>query len=529
MPLPPNSSPWPPKALAAITPKLTEWAAWWSGDIADLEGVYQGKASAPSVRPSQFAGGVVGATARFWWGRPSLDGLQTQRKVHVPIAADLCQASADLIYSEAPSFTVDDPKTQARLAELVDDGLLQALAEGAEEGAALSGHFLRVTWDLEVSPDRPFVTVVGADAALPEFRFGRLLGVTFWHVVRRDGQQVWRHLERHELDGQGVGVVLHGLYLGTVSDLGLRVPLTDDPATAALAPQVIEDTISTGSPGLAVVFVPNQRPQRRWRSDPLGKDFGRSDLDGIEGLMDALDEAYSSWMRDIRLGKARLLVAESALTDLGPGRGAAFDTDREIFTPLQSPPTSTANATSLAQAEQFQIRHEEHRATCHELLERILSGAGYSPSTFGLDGQGAAATATEIRARQARSYLTRDRKLRILRPMLSELMHKLLAVDAAVFKSGIIPARPQVEFPDGVSESLLVLAQTAQALRVAEAASTDVLVRLLHAEWDDDQVDAEVQAILDEKAAALPPLPDPTDPTLIPGTVVPAVPVEPGA
>ena len=66
------------------------------------------------------------------------------------------------------------------------------------------------------------------------------------------------------------------------------------------------DMISTGSPGLAVVYVPNQRPSS-WRNDPLGQHLGRSDLAGVESLMDALDEAYSSWMRDIRLGKARLL------------------------------------------------------------------------------------------------------------------------------------------------------------------------------------------------------------------------------
>ncbi len=515
MPLPANGTAWPPKELERITPKLTEWAAWWSGDIADLEGVYQGRVSAP-VRPSQMAGGVIGAVSRFWWGRPSLDGMQAQRKLHIPLAADICQASADLIYSEAPSFTVDDAKTQQRLAELVDDGLLQALAEGAEEGAALSGCFLRVTWDQQVAPTRPFVTVVGTDVAYPEFRYGRLTAVTIWHVVRRDGQQVWRHLERHEIAPSGNGVILHGLYQGGISDLGVRVPLTEDPSTRDLAAHVVEDSIDTGSPGLAVVYVPNARPQRRWRTDPVGQHFGRSDLDSIEGILDALDEAYSSWMRDIRLGKARLLVSSDALDDLGPGKGAAFDTDREIYSPLKAPPSSAKDAATIAQSEQFKIRHEEHRATCLELIERALSTAGYSPATFGIGGDGTAATATEIRARQARSYLTRDRKLRILRPALSDLTHKLLAVDAFVFSSEVKPSRPQVEFPDGVQESLLTLAQTAQALRAAEAASTDVLVRMLHPEWDDEQVDTEVAAIMAEQAAAMPPaLPDPTDPTLV--------------
>jgi A118 family predicted phage portal protein len=521
MPLPANGTPWPPKALAAITPTLAEHAAWWAGDVAGLEKTYQ--SAAWRNRPSQYAGGVVGAVSRMWWGRPVLDGgAQATRKVHVPLAAEIVRASATLLYAEAPSFTVDNDQTQARLAELVDDGLLQVLAEGAEEGAALGGHFLQVVWDPEIEPSRPFLSTVAADAALPEFRWGRLVRVTFWHIVRTEGQQVWRHLELHELDEAGNGVIRHGLYQGTAADLGVRVPLTDDPSTTGLVTDrlVDGDMISTGSPGLAVVYVPNQRPSS-WRNDPLGQHLGRSDLAGVESLMDALDEAYSSWMRDIRLGKARLLVNSSALDDLGPGQGAAFDTDREIFTPLNAPPSSSINAATIAQAEQPEIRFEAHRATCLALIERILAAAGYSPATFGLDNAGAAQTATEVKARQQLSFRTRDGKLRIIRPALSDLLHKLLHVDAAIFGTPITPERPQVEFPDGVQESLLSLAQTAQALRAAEAASTETLVRMLHPEWDAEQVDAEVAAILDEQAAAVPTLPDPTDPTLIDGATGP--------
>lgn len=519
MPLPANGTPWPPRNLATVSALQAEHAAWWTGDVAGLERTYQ--TGTYTARPSQYAGGVVGAVSRFWWGRPVIDGgAQSPRKLHVPIAADLAQASADLIYSEAPSFTVDDEKTQARLAELVDDGLLQVLAEGAEEGAALGGHYLQVAWDVTLDPDKPFVARVSADAAWPEFRWGRLVAATFWHIVKAEGQQVWRHVERHETDN-GIGVIRHGLYRGTASDLGIRVPLTEDTSTEGLVSDALidGDTISTQSPGLAAVYVPNQRPSRRLRNDAVGAALGRSDLEGIEGLMDALDEAWSSWMRDIRLGKARILVSQGALDDLGPGKGAGFDTDREVFTALNTPPSSALNAASIAQAEQFAIRHEEHRATCMALLERILSTAGYSPATFGMDAAGAAQTATEVKARQQRSFLTRDRKLRVLRPALSDLTHKLLHVDAVIFRSGVKPQRPQVEFPDGVQESLLSLAQTAQALRTAEAASTEVLVEMLHPEWDEQQRAEEVARLVAEREAAKPdPLPDPTSPTIVPGT-----------
>jgi hypothetical protein len=39
--------------------------------------------------------------------------------------------------------------------------------------------------------------------------------------------------------------------------------------------------------------------------------LGRSDFSGLEISLDTLDEAHASWMRDIRLGKARLIVPHS--------------------------------------------------------------------------------------------------------------------------------------------------------------------------------------------------------------------------
>lgn len=514
MPLPANGTPWPPRELRNITPTLDVWDAWYAGDPDGLTKAYQNN-RAPKVRPSQLAGGVVGAVSRWFWGAAPASDTPRQ-KLHIPVAADLCQASADLLFSEAPTIAVPEPKqaakTQDRLDELLGDGAHTVFAEAAEIGAALGGSFLRVTWDSEIA-DAPFLTAVHADAAWPEFRWGRLVAVTFWHVVHEDGQRVIRHLERHELRDR-VGVILHGLYEGTPENLGRAIPLTESQATAGIRVDA-ESMISTESPGLAVRYIPNQRPQRGWRKDPLGKDLGRSDLDGVEGLMDALDETYTSWIRDIRLGKARVFATREMLTDLGPGKGAMLDLDQEIFSPIgsgigslnQSGGAGTAQSFLLPQ--QFAIRYAEHEATAKNLKEQILRTAGYSSQTFGEGDFGNDVTATEVQVKQQRSFSTRDRKIRAWRPELAELAEKLLWVDQAIFGSKVEPQRLDVEFADGVQDSMLTLAQTAQALDAASAASRDTIVRLVHPDWDDDQVDAEVALINAEYEAKNPPLMDP--------------------
>lgn len=498
MPLPTTSVQWPPKQLDPITPVLTRWGAWWRGDPADLTAAYRA-GGAPTTRPSQMRGGVVGALARFWWGRPVTNLTQHHDQTHVPLAGDIARTSADLLFSEPPDLVVDDPTTQAYLEEDLADHLYATLTGAAERGAALGGVFLRVTWDKSVA-DRAFINAVPADEAVPEFAWGHLRAVTFWHVVHRDGSTVWRHLERHELDGSGNGLVQHGLYAGTADQLGKPRPLADHPATEPLAAAVDADGYVTEgrTPGLSVVYVPNTDPStaKTWSKIPEAAGLGASDFDGIEPMFDNLDEIYASWMRDIRLAKARLIVARYMLEDHGPGKGASFDLDTEVFAPLHMANPEDGN-TPITPV-QFEIRFAEHQASAREWRENAIRSAGYSLQTFG-DHDSSQMTATEVHSRDNRSLMTRGRKLRLWRPALTEIVTKLLTVDATVFTRPHNPTGLRVMFPDGIWETPEQIARTAQALRNAEAASTRTLVALFHPEWDEKAVDEETTRILAER------------------------------
>jgi hypothetical protein len=293
MSLPINNPEWPPKDCAEPNKKYREWNAWYAGDPAKLMDVYQaGSSPVPGLdlkpHPATFRGGLVGAVARMWWGAPASPGQLTSPKLHVPAAGDLAATSADLLYGTPPTLKVgDDPKskTQQRLDYLFDDGgISTSLLEGAEVSAAFGGRYLRVSTDPSFC-DEPIVDAVPPDAAVPEWRYGRLAAVTFWRELASDPNGItWRHLERHE-----PGRVYHGLYRGTSSRLGIPMALADNPATEVFAPRVNEEGfLETGAEGLAVEYVPNTRPHRLIRGTPLG----RSDYQGVEGIMDALDEAW---------------------------------------------------------------------------------------------------------------------------------------------------------------------------------------------------------------------------------------------
>ena len=227
--------------------------------------------------------------------------------------------------------------------------------------------------------------------------------------------------------------------------------------------------------------------------------------------MDALDEVYTSWMRDIRLGKSRLMIAKSLLDNVGTGSGAAFNVEQEAYASMNLLAGADSKLADQIEMVQFNIRVQEHKETSAELVQDILRLAGYSSETFGIyDGGGPVKTATEIESKQQRSLLTRDRKIRLWRPAIARIVEKLLAVDNALFNTPLTVQQPDVWFPDGVQDSPLSIAQTVQALRAAEAVSDQVAVGMVHTDWDEDEVLEEVARIVAERVAAQPPaLPDP--------------------
>jgi A118 family predicted phage portal protein len=424
---------------------------------------------------------------------------EQRAKLHVPLAADICGTSADLLFSESVTLSSGGKGMQEWLDGLQDDGLDARLHEAGEVTAALGGTFLRTVWDTDVSP-RPWTEVAHPDGAVPEFRGGRLQAVSLWSELSSqvDGV-VHRLVERHE-----PGVILYALYEGTALNLGRAVPLTEHPEAAYLANVVdAEGGQATGTRRLTATYVPNMLPNRLSRHSPQG----RSDLQGVTPLLDALDEAYSSWWRDIRHAKSRIHVPEAYLESAGPGNGAVADIERELYVPVAGVLGKPGEGLMI-NAHQFAIRVAEHAETCREWTARAVESAGYSTQSLSSD-TGGAVTAAEVHAKNRRSYMTRGKKVRYWR---AALRHHLVAqaeVANAHLGARLAVDDVRVTFPDGVQESQISLAHTAQALRNAEAASVETRVRLVQPDLDDDAVAAEVARIVAETGTGdLLPAPD---------------------
>ncbi|MEV7793413.1 capsid protein [Streptomyces sp. NPDC087512] len=494
MPLPEKNTTWPP-IHPAIRSDMEDWAAWFSANPDRLAYRYRnrgtrsygpGQAGQVQNRPSQYRGGLVGTFARWFWGEPTPLG-EKRAHLHMPLARDIARTSAGLLYSEPPTLKAENKDTQQRLEALMDLGMKRTLIGSGESGAALGGSYLRIVWDDEVR-DRPWISKVRADGAAPEFAHGDILrAVTFWTVLTSDGQRVIRHLERHE-----PGVILHGAYEGTEDNLGKPVDLAAFPETRNFLP-VRQLPIGKR---LAVSYIPNTMEAPDWADIPGAAGLGTSDFQGAETFLSGIDETYTSWMRDVRLAKARIIVPQGYLLTQGPGAGAVWE-DREVYAPMNVPPTIDQQIT----LNQFTIRHEEHRATIEELVGKVIRNAGYSGGTFGDDSAGPAVTATEIKARAARSMTTRATKSELAATGIADVVEVLLMLEASGMFPGVTGVeveRPEVVFQDSVQDDIKTLAETAALLQQAEAASTEVKVALLHPDWDETAQAEEVRRIQKE-------------------------------
>ncbi|GHC44434.1 MULTISPECIES: phage capsid protein [Streptomyces rochei group] len=490
MPLPANGSAWPPPHMAETYRHMRRDDMWYRGDPEELMRAHERGEHHPQMR---------GDRSRRRFGRRDETPYPSKRepRLHVPLAGDIASTSADLLFGDMPAIRCKTTATQDRLEAILDEARVQhMLLSAAEQSAAISGTYLRATWDRDTVPDRPIPDVVQADQAVPTFRWGMLRSVIFWRELPGDGSQtVHRHLELHE-----PGRILHALYEGTPDNLGRAVPLTEHPDTAALVPSLGPDGVSieTGIQRLTAVYVPNMLPNRLHRSSPMG----RSDYAApIYPLFRALDDTWTSWMRDLDLARARLVVPEAYLQNMGPGNGAAFDDDRRVYAGLKIPPTEgSAAGITLAQ---FAIRVAEHSATADSIVRQAARSAGYSARSFGLATNGAAVTATEVDSEDQRTKTTTKKKAGYWRYGLSDFCEVLLDLDRAQFNRGLAVERPTVTFQP-VAESPLSKATTIEMLHRAQAVSTETKVRMRSPELDDTAVKAEVARILDETGQAAP-------------------------
>lgn len=507
--------------------------AWYSGDQAKLQAVYAWTAGAGTrgddpathyhkASRSWRKGGARGWLSRMFNGRVVEDPGEHRTRIHAPVAGNLATLASDLLFAEPPTFRIYNAegkptkdRTQARLdAVLNSERTHRTLSHAGEETAGISAVVLTAHWDREIS-DVPWLQATSADAAVPEFVAGRLAAVNLYttYPTGTGSGQVYCHVERHE-----VGAIVHALLLLENGKVAGVARLEDRPETAHI-PRIggavagpIDGSIAlpTGIRQLTAAWW-RHLPTRAFRKHGALALAGRAVFEGAEQMLDAVDEVWSSWMRDVKIARARLIVPEAFLDVQGPGLGGAFDDDRELLTGLAFTDLGGVDRETIS-AHQFAIRAEEHAATLLGLTREITQHAGYSLSSYSESQSSGGVTATEVTDRTTMTERTRDKQRLYFVDAGEPIARALMALDAVHYSGRELPADVdlRIEIPPLSQIDPEKEARIMGFLRSAQAASTDTLVRMQHKDWEETQIQEEIDRIRQENG-----LDDEQDPALL--------------
>lgn len=536
MPLPASGSSWPIAPFGPVFSQYATNAAWMEGDTAALQNIYGGgersvQAGDGVWRGGQYRTGGVRGIARRWWSGQPVDLERSATRIHSPLAGNLARLSATMLVSEPPTIRIiNEVAAKPGDTETVEDDIVRrsvltgpeqdaldamlgspeahiALRRGSEWAAGIGLTAYSWAWDtIDEDGRTPRLNVHRGETVIPEWNFGRLRAITVTDEYPAQSK-VLRHLMRHE-----AGYIVHALYLGTDDKLGQscgfnsqiirdHAPhLADIAGVQGATLSGLTVAIPTGTQRLTAALHINLPTIRFSKSNVLAN-LGRADIEGpITEFLDAHDEAWSSWMRDLKIGRGRLYISQQFLEGRGPGQGAWFNEYAEMITTLNQMQVADDDMAKGMVPQQFDIRVEEHAKTCEATKQVVLETAGWSSSSYGDTAEQAVGeSATGVVDRAKRTENTRDEKMPHLAIALKQLalsgldLYRLLHPEKRLGE--VDPATIEVKFADVSQIDPEKQARTLQYLQTAKLMSREVGLRNLHPEWDDEDVLRELRRI----------------------------------
>lgn len=401
----------------------------------------------------------------------------------VPLAREMARLSAALLFSEEPKIK-HEKYAEALESVKAANGLNARLHSAAERVAVEGRRAIRIILDDAVS-DEPLIAFADEDQVIWDARHGDFVIGGAVIMERRSGRtDVYRLIEEHS-----AGLVTRSLFKGKDNRLGQPVEL-DSYEAKSNVPEFfgLEEDYETGLDVPTLV---------RWDNVP----GGHSDIAGISTLLDRLDEA-ESLLVDKGRKSVPVTFADETLIAAASGPKGTHSFAGVVFSKGGGNLLPEDGASGrLAETVQPDLQSTNHIEWIRHLRETALMMAGYSLASWGLDKGGSSDSGKALKLRQARTLLTKAGKDR----MAVEAITNALAI-ALAWREGaseVAPYRPEVKLGDGLPEDRMEDAQELSELSQAGAISVFEMVKRLHPDWEDEDIQKEVDRIGGSKSSPL--------------------------
>jgi hypothetical protein len=402
-----------------------------------------------------------------------------------PVPRMISRASANMLYGEPPELTPSNDADREALDFLVSENdLASELVRGAMMSSSEGDVYARIV----VQPsllDVPIIEFVSSAHVIPHFSGRFLMGATFVSEWYEGTNDVYRLFETYE-----PGLVTSDLYRGTSTSIGTPINLDSYPRTQGTLPER-----PTGIQRPLCVFIPNSID-----SDPTR---GFSDYRGIEARFEALNESTTIGQENMRLvGEKRAMVDATYLDERGRlPRGANLLIRK-------SRDTSLDGKADAMQVLEYSFEAQATVTWIDHLLDTSLLLSGIAPQAVGRSVDGGAISGTALRLKMAHSLIESSGKGRHFDRGVSWLLRAAAVIDSRRTTEGGFgrkwaepDAAPTIKRSDPLPRDDNEAAQRLVLLTNADAISIEEKVRAVHPEWDQQQIDDEVAAIVKEAPA----------------------------
>jgi hypothetical protein len=409
-----------------------------------------------------------------------------------PLAERISGAFASLLFGREPKVKVAEGNPQDRMDDILRENRWGSRLRSAEETCSSEGE---VWWRVVADParfDQPMLTWHSRLDVVPHYVAQRVGAVAFISRLEDpDGDEaiVWRHFEVHDDT-----TVRNVLYRGGETRIGVQVELTAHPLVEELAEEWEHDT------GMMAGRIVNVEG-----TDPT---LGKSDYDGIEDHLLELNECFSTGAKNRGLtALQRAYGPESAVDETGalPEGQNFLAVDDSDMAPGMTGPGEKFGVLNFTFDAEALIKWWRHVA------QLALSRRGITPQFTGdaTDAEGYAQTGVALRMRLIPSTNEGDRRASPWRDEADNILLRLQQIDARPeSERGFgqswpkVDEAPAVTLGDALPVDEIEDSTRLSTLRSADAISIRQAVIERNPDWDEKQVDEEVERINQDRESA---------------------------
>lgn len=412
--------------------------------------------------------------------------------IHDSLARRIAIGFADFLFGDDPEIKAANEADQPILDEAVEENRLAARLHRAERLIVSEGEgWWKLHTNTAVAPCA-LLTWTSRMNVVPLLYGDRVLACAFVTVratdtelAEREGdppvEVVYRHAEVH-----GPRKVLNILYKGTESDLGDRVALTTRKETAGYNPEWVH--------GLDMLA---GRIVNDFDDDET---LGTSDYEQVFDELLALDEAITTSVENTRLTAVDRVAVAGEFTR----QDGSFDASMQVFQVRQEAGGTLGDSPSGVPLTYMEKRYDADPLWLHigKLVQTILSRVGLVAEFIGdNDRSGQAPSGTAIRLRFIPTTNASKGKLREWRHDLPHILQLILQIaklptEQGGFAQQVTAAEPPaVEFAEILPQDESETTTDVATAVTAEVMSRRTAIRTQHPEWDDEQVQDELDAI----------------------------------